>query len=90
MRYIFEVLVNVSFISHSPGLFSSFLRYRSEITGKDAFGDFVDLQVAVGDDLPASPLCLKKLIEFNDFINICHKSDGELRKVSCRNYLRLS
>ncbi|XP_046405108.1 protein glass-like [Ischnura elegans] len=45
------------------------------------------LLVAVGDGLPATlcALCLEKLIEFNDFRNVCHKSDGELRNFSCIN-----
>ncbi|XP_046408669.1 uncharacterized protein LOC124173196 isoform X2 [Ischnura elegans] len=73
---------------HFSLIILKFLRWRSQITVNGAVGDFVDLQVAVGDDLPASPLCLKRLIEFNDFINICQKSVGELRNFSCRKYLR--
>ncbi|XP_046407530.1 uncharacterized protein LOC124172157 isoform X2 [Ischnura elegans] len=62
----------------------------SEITVEDALYDLVELKVAVGDGLPGSlcPLCLEKLIEFNDFRNICHKLDAELRNFSCINYLR--
>ncbi|XP_046404931.1 uncharacterized protein LOC124170251 [Ischnura elegans] len=63
----------------------------SQITVKGALGDFVDLQVAVGDGLHATicTLCLKKLVEVNDFRNICHESDAELTKFSCRNDLRM-
>ncbi|XP_046408594.1 uncharacterized protein LOC124173130 isoform X3 [Ischnura elegans] len=62
----------------------------SQITVEDALYHLVDLKVAVGDGLPAiiCSLCLKKLIEFNDFRNICHKSDAELRKYSSGNYVR--
>ncbi|XP_046408816.1 uncharacterized protein LOC124173329 [Ischnura elegans] len=62
----------------------------SQITVEDALYDLVDLKVAVGDGLPATlcALCLEKLIEFNDFRNVCHKSDAELRNVSCINYSR--
>ncbi|XP_046408535.1 uncharacterized protein LOC124173055 [Ischnura elegans] len=62
----------------------------SQITVEDALYDLVDLKVAVGDGLPATlcALCLEKLIEFNDFRNICHESDAELRNVSCINYSR--
>ncbi|XP_046405023.1 uncharacterized protein LOC124170339 [Ischnura elegans] len=75
---------------HFSLIILKFLRWRSQITVNGAVGDFVDLQVVVGDDLPASPLCLKRLIEFNDFINICQKSVGELRNFSCRKYLRVA
>ncbi|XP_046408605.1 uncharacterized protein LOC124173137 isoform X2 [Ischnura elegans] len=62
----------------------------SEITVEDALYDLVELKGAVGDGLPGylCALCLVKLIEFNDFRNICHKSDAELRNFSCINYLR--
>ncbi|XP_046407398.1 uncharacterized protein LOC124172039 isoform X1 [Ischnura elegans] len=62
----------------------------SQITVKDALYDLVGLKVAVGDGLPGTlcALCLEKLIEFNDFRNICHKSDAELRKISCGIYFR--
>ncbi|XP_046405105.1 uncharacterized protein LOC124170428 [Ischnura elegans] len=62
----------------------------SQITVEDALYDLVDLKVAVGDGLPATlcALCLEKLIEFNDFRNVCHKSVAELRNVSCINYSR--
>ncbi|XP_046408533.1 uncharacterized protein LOC124173053 isoform X2 [Ischnura elegans] len=62
----------------------------SQTTVENALFDLVDLKVAVGDGLPATlcPLCLKKLIEFYDFRNICHESDAELRKFRSRNNFR--
>ncbi|XP_046408771.1 uncharacterized protein LOC124173296 [Ischnura elegans] len=61
-----------------------------QITVEDALYDLVDLKVAVGDGLPATlcPLCLKKIIKFYDFRNMCHESDAELRKFSSRNNFR--
>ncbi|XP_046407874.1 uncharacterized protein LOC124172479 [Ischnura elegans] len=61
-----------------------------QITVADALYDLVDLNVAVGDGLPATlcPLCWGKLMEFSDFRDICHKSDAKLRKFLPRNCFR--
>ncbi|XP_046407834.1 zinc finger protein 16-like isoform X2 [Ischnura elegans] len=61
-----------------------------QITVADALYDLVDLNVAVGDGLPATlcPLCWGKLMGFSDFRDICHKSDAKLRKFLPRNCFR--
>ncbi|XP_046407838.1 zinc finger protein 813-like isoform X3 [Ischnura elegans] len=63
-----------------------------QITVADALYDLVDLNVAVGDGLPATlcPLCWGKLMEFSEFRDICHKSDAKLRKFLPRNCFRQS
>ncbi|XP_046407550.1 zinc finger protein 271-like [Ischnura elegans] len=62
----------------------------STMTVEGAIHELLGLRVSVEDGLPNTlcPLCLKKLMEFNDFKKICLESDAELRKISSRNYFK--